>query len=284
LQYVFGFRVAAGDGAGGTIQPLVVAAHDHFEQAGVAGEHTLDHLVVGELLVASRLEYALVHWPYPYLQLDECRQRERLQKFWGVIRRLSKLSVARYPPYRQGASMPRRPVDELADSREVLLEIWVANERMNQLILERLNIRAWRMKVSDKSRNIAAIFAHVHNIRRKWLKLSAPHLKLPKEVDRARLTRKQAQSAFRASAQCCSQMITDALASRPRAKKFRRDGWAPSWHAGPSMVFYMLAHEAHHRGQVLMLAHQLGFPLPAAYDLWNWDKLWKQCGFKSRPR
>ena len=24
----------------------------------------------------------------------------------------------------------------------------------------------------------------------------------------------------------------------------------------------MLAHEAHHRGQVCMLAHQLGFPLP----------------------
>jgi uncharacterized damage-inducible protein DinB len=50
------------------------------------------------------------------------------------------------------------------------------------------------------------------------------------------------------------------------------------------MLVYMFAHEAHHRGQVLMLAHQLGFPLPAAYRIWNWEKLWKQSGFKTRPR
>jgi uncharacterized damage-inducible protein DinB len=33
----------------------------------------------------------------------------------------------------------------------------------------------------------------------------------------------------------------------------------------------MLSHEAHHRGQVCLPAHQLGFPLPkkAAYDIWN---------------
>jgi hypothetical protein len=66
--------------------------------------------------------------------------------------------------------------------------------------------------------------------------------------------------------------------------KFRRDGWAPSWPAGPTMLVYMFAHEAHHRGQVLMLAHQLGFPLREAHGIWNWEKLWKQCGFRSRPR
>jgi hypothetical protein len=29
-----------------------------------------------------------------------------------------------------------------------------------------------------------------------------------------------------------------------------------------------------------MLAHQLGFPLPngVAYGIWNWKKLWKECG------
>ena len=43
----------------------------------------------------------------------------------------------------------------------------------------------------------------------------------------------------------------------------------------------MVEHEAHHRGQVCMLAHQLGFPLPqkAGYEMWDWEKLWKQCGF-----
>jgi hypothetical protein len=34
-----------------------------------------------------------------------------------------------------------------------------------------------------------------------------------------------------------------------------------------------------------MLAHQLGFPLPTkvASGIWNWEKLWKECGFPSGP-
>jgi uncharacterized damage-inducible protein DinB len=47
----------------------------------------------------------------------------------------------------------------------------------------------------------------------------------------------------------------------------------------------MLSHEAHHRGQVCMLAHQLGFPLlnAAAYGIWTWEKLWKECGAPGGP-
>jgi hypothetical protein len=36
---------------------------------------------------------------------------------------------------------------------------------------------------------------------------------------------------------------------------------------------------------VCMLAHQLGFPLPnkVAYGIWNWEKLWKECGSSGGP-
>jgi uncharacterized damage-inducible protein DinB len=81
-------------------------------------------------------------------------------------------------------------------------------------------------------------------------------------------------------------MFAEALAGLDRrAKQFRRDGWARPWPAGAAMFAYMVSHEAHHRGQVCMLAHQLGFPLPikAAAGIWFWEKLWKQCGF-TRPR
>lgn len=52
------------------------------------------------------------------------------------------------------------------------------------------------------------------------------------------------------------------------------------------MFSYVFAHEAHHRGQAIMLAHQLGYKLPdkAAYGIWQWEKFWKQRGFKTRPR
>ena len=52
------------------------------------------------------------------------------------------------------------------------------------------------------------------------------------------------------------------------------------------MFAYMFSHEAHHRGQIIMLAHQLGFRLPARAwgGIWHWDRLWKQHGFARRPR
>jgi len=79
-------------------------------------------------------------------------------------------------------------------------------------------------------------------------------------------------------------MLAEAL-SRPegRVRQFLRDGWARPWPAGAAMFAYMISHDAHHRGQVCMLAHQLGFPIKDAYKIWHWEKLWKECGF-TRPR
>jgi uncharacterized damage-inducible protein DinB len=180
--------------------------------------------------------------------------------------------------------MARAAASSIPDFRQALLESYAVNERMNQLILEHLDPRAWRAKPPGRNaRTIAAIFAHVHNIRRKWLRLSAPHLKLPAQLDRARCTQPQARAALAESARRCSQMLADALdPSAARVQQFLRDGWARPWPAGPAMFAYMLVHDAHHRGQVCMLAHQLGFPLPvkATYGMWSWEKLWKECGFK----
>jgi uncharacterized damage-inducible protein DinB len=82
------------------------------------------------------------------------------------------------------------------------------------------------------------------------------------------------------SAARCAEMLAEALGDGRRVKKFLRDGWARPWPPGPEMLCYMIAHEAHHRGQVCMLAHQLGFALPAevASGMWNWEKVWKVCG------
>lgn len=173
------------------------------------------------------------------------------------------------------------------DFGQALAESYVVNDRMNQLVLEHLDPRAWRAEPPGKRvRTIAAIFSHVHNIRRKLLRLSAPHLKLPAPLDRAECTQEQARAALAESAARCYEMLMDALA-RPDGpvKTFVRDGWAKPWSAGPAMAAYMITHEAHHRGQVCMLAHQLGYPLSgeAAYGLWAWEKLWKQCGF-THPR
>jgi uncharacterized damage-inducible protein DinB len=151
---------------------------------------------------------------------------------------------------------------------------------MNQMLLERLDERAWCAKPpGGKARTIAAIFAHMHNVRRKWLRLSAPHLPLPSALDRAHCTPKQARSALAESAARCGEMLAEAIeAAAGPAKEFRflRDGWAKAWPGGAAMFTYMVVHDAHHRGQVCMLARQLGYPLNKGYEIWAWEKIWRE--------
>ncbi len=181
-----------------------------------------------------------------------------------------------------------------ADSNigEVLLEIYAANERMNQLLLKHLDPDGWRAKPpgveTTEGRTIAAIFAHMHNNRLNWLKRSAPHLKCPAPLDFARCTMKQTANAFKKSNASCLQMLEEALSEGPdrRVTTFSRGSWAPDWPAGTSMFAYMFAHDAHHRGQIIALAHQLGYRLPddGAYGIWHWDRIWKELGFVRGPR
>ena len=165
------------------------------------------------------------------------------------------------------------------------VRVFAANDRMNQLLIEHLDPAAWTAKPPGKTRTIAAIFTHMHNVRTKWIRLTAPHLQVPPQLDRSRCTPQQARSGLARSAAGCAQMLAEALGDAGRIGKFRRDGWGRPWPVGPEMLCYMVAHEAHHRGQVCMLAHQLGFPLSkeVGAGLWNWEKLWKERGSPGGP-
>jgi uncharacterized damage-inducible protein DinB len=153
--------------------------------------------------------------------------------------------------------------------------MFAVNDRMNQSIIEHLDAAAWRAQPPGKVRSIAAIFTHMHNVRRKWVRLTAPQLKIPAQLNRARRTPQQARAALQESAARCGEMLREGVEGDGRIRTFRRDGWARPWPAGPEMLCYMLAHEAHHRGQVCMLAHQMGFSLPieVTSGIWNWEKL-----------
>ena len=160
------------------------------------------------------------------------------------------------------------------------VRMFAANERMNQLLIEKLEPAAWKAAPPGKTRTIAAIFTHMHNVRCKWVRLTAPHLKVPRQLNRTQCTARQARAGLAESAARCEEMLAEALGGTGRIAKFHRDGWARPWPAGVEMLCYMIAHEAHHRGQVCMLAHQMGFKLPNAVtsELWSWEKLWKKSG------
>ena len=160
----------------------------------------------------------------------------------------------------------------------VAVQIFAVNDRMNQVLIGHLDPAAWTAKPPGKVRPIAAIFTHMHNVRCKWIRLTAPHLKVPALLSRSRCTPDEARAGLAKSGARCAEMLAEALGGGGKVTAFLRDGLAKPWPAGQEMLCYMVAHEAHHRGQVCMLAHQLGFPVAGKVTgaMWNWERAWRE--------
>jgi uncharacterized damage-inducible protein DinB len=145
-----------------------------------------------------------------------------------------------------------------------LLDAFKTNNRINQYLIDNLPPEAWKMKSADgKGRTIAAIVAHMHNVRVMWLK-AAKAKEIPDQLDRATVTPSQALRGLESSCHALSVVIIHALETDGRVRSFRPDV------AG--FLGYLIAHDAHHRGQITMLARQLGYPLPqkAMFGMWEW--------------
>jgi uncharacterized damage-inducible protein DinB len=146
-----------------------------------------------------------------------------------------------------------------------LLNAFNTNNRINQYLIDNVPADAWKAKpAGGKGRSIGAIVAHMHNVRVMWLKAAAKGNHIPAQLDRATVTQGQAMQAMEQSRLALSVMMSRALEGDGRIKNFRPDV------AG--FLGYLIAHDAHHRGQITMLARQMGFPLPqkAMFGMWEW--------------
>jgi uncharacterized damage-inducible protein DinB len=157
------------------------------------------------------------------------------------------------------------------------LESYAVNERINQYLLENLDDAAWNADApGGKGRTIAAIAAHMHNVRHMWLVAAVKDKPLPDKLDRATVTKKEAMRALAQSAKSCTELLAAAL-DHPEGKV---KGFKPDV---VGMFAYLISHDAHHRGQIAALARQLGYSLPkqATFGMWEWGARWKDCGFGS---
>ena len=164
--------------------------------------------------------------------------------------------------------------------------IFLACDQLNHILIENLITETWTAKPPGAVRPIVAIFTHMQNIRIKWIRLNAPHLSAPERLNRFHCTQAEASAALKLSAALCATLLTEALdVPTGRIPTFRRDGWANPQPAGTDVLCYMLMHEAHHRGQICMLAHQLGRPLPGKITaaLWDWTAISAPPARASKP-
>ena len=171
---------------------------------------------------------------------------------------------------RIAANRDRRQPVELG---RALVEAFLTNERINQVLLDSLSPEVWRAQPPcSKRRNIATTFAHMHNVRCMRLKMSARDEEPPPKLDRAEVTAAKAKEALGQSARALVRLIEHAFAN---------GGYVPNWRPGVVvLVCVAIAHDAHHRGQICHWANQLGAPLTSEQQLlmWEWDKRWREVG------
>jgi uncharacterized damage-inducible protein DinB len=146
-----------------------------------------------------------------------------------------------------------------------LLHAFNTNNRINQYLIDNLPPAAWNADPpGGKGRSIPAIVAHMHNVRVMWLKASNKNGEIPASLNRANVTPTQALRAMEKSRQALCVVISRAIESDGRVKGFRPDV--------VGFIGYLIAHDAHHRGQIAMLARQAGHTLPqkAMFGMWEW--------------
>lgn len=153
------------------------------------------------------------------------------------------------------------------DLGEALVHAFETNERIHQYLLEHLDPSIWSLDAPvGKGRVVRGVFAHIHNVRRLWLTRRGDEAAAPPKVEREAVTQEEMRVALAQSARAVVALLREALASGGHVADFKPDV--------VGFVAYAIAHEAHHRGQICMLARVLGKPLPQAqgYELWNWRK------------
>src|SRR5215510_12899055 len=141
----------------------------------------------------------------------------------------------------------RRPLEI---ERE-LLEEFAHNGHVNEYLVRVLPDAIWRMPPpGDRSRTIAAIVAHMQSVRRTFARMGGARPG-PPSLDRLKSTPAESRRAPRESTDVLAGMFEAAMTSRrPRVKGMPR--------RTVNMITYLIQHDSHHRGQIFVLARDLG--------------------------
>src|SRR5688572_2858966 len=138
-------------------------------------------------------------------------------------------------------------------AREVLAT-WKRHQQILLFLLQRIPEKQLGAVTLDaKGRDVARAFAHLNRTRLGWLSFHATGERpdLPKSSKGDRPKKKELAAALKESGKRVEELLAKALRKEARVRLF---GKSPVRWMG-----YLVAHESHHRGQILLALKQSGF-------------------------
>ena len=166
------------------------------------------------------------------------------------------------------------------DLGDAVVAAWKTNNQVTVFLFESLPVEVWPLAVPGMPRRTVRMIAgHVHNARCMWIKMlgRAHGIRVPRSVSRHTVTPRELVSALERSSRGILELLEFGI---EHGGRIPASGVA--WLNLPSDVVhflaYLVAHEGHHRGQIVMLARQAGYRLPIEITggLWQWSKRAKE--------